>query len=349
MRTLIEGYRNLPGEHCGSTAMRNLLFHYCALELTEEEVFGLGSGLDFLLIRNDANDPAVYTFGRSLTMEIDVTDALAVDYREQPEPDDARAWDVVRREIDEGRPTMLSGDAYYLDYRDFRVHFPAHRYVLLGYDDERRRAIVADRIEPEPQECSYEALASSRNPPLALSTHNLWGKFHDTTVGRTVEEATRRALAKSARRMLGTDASQADMLRMMSRGPATEISSGLEALRDWHASLPAWRERADARGLATFSSNTIEKYGTGGGNFRVLFAGFLRRARLVAPDLVSERMVELMAESAASWRAIGASLSAIAAGAADDEWRVAHAALGDIVAAETELFEGLGEATAVAG
>ena len=52
---LITGYRNLTGRHCGSTAMRNLVFHYCGLALTEEEVFGLGSGLDFLLIRNDAN------------------------------------------------------------------------------------------------------------------------------------------------------------------------------------------------------------------------------------------------------------------------------------------------------
>jgi len=346
MRVVIEGYRNVPGEHCGSTAMRNLLFHYCGLELSEEEVFGLGSGLDFLLIRNDANDPAVYTFGRSLTMETDVADALGVDYREQPEPDDARAWDVVRREIDEGRPTMLSGDAYYLDYRDFRVHFPSHRYVLLGYDDERRRAIVADRIEPEAQECSYEALALSRNPPVAISTYNLWGKFYGTSVSRTSEEATVRALKRAAARMVGSDTSQADLLRLLSGGRSTTISSGLAALRDWHASLLGWPERADARGLATFSSNTIEKYGTGGSNFRVLYAGFLRRARAVVPGLVSERTLDLAARSAASWQVLGVSLAAIASGAGSDEWRKAHAALGDIVVVETELFERLGETTA---
>jgi len=345
MRVVIEGYRNLPGEHCGSTAMRNLLFHYCGLALSEEEVFGLGSGLDFLLIRNEATDPAVYTFGRSLTMEVDVADALGVDYREQPEPDDARAWEVVRHEVEEGSPTMLSGDAYYLDYRDFRVHFPSHRYVLLGYDDERRRAIVADRIEAEAQECGYEALALSRNPPLALSTYNLWGKFHGTTVGRTLEEAMAHALGRSVGRMLGDDTSQVDLLRMFSRGGAATIGSGLTALREWRESLLGWRERADARALATFSANTIEKYGTGGGNFRVLYAGFLHRARVVVPGLVTEPMVALAERSAASWAALGTGLAAIAAGAADDEWQKAHAALGDIVDTETELFERLRETT----
>ncbi len=347
MKASIRGYRNLPGEHCGSTAMRNLLFHYCGLELSEEEVFGIGSGLDFLLIQNEANDPAIYTFGRSVTMEVDIADALGVDYREQPEPDNARAWEVVRREVDEGHPTMLSGDAFYLDYRDFRVHFPSHRYVLLGYDDERRRALVADRIIPDTQECSYEALALSRNPPLGISTHNLWGKFDGTRVSRSVPEAMARALEKSAGRMLGTDSSQADILRMLNRGASTEVRSGLAALRSWHASLPSWRERSDARGLATYSSNTIEKYGTGGANFRVLYAGFLRHARAVVPELVTERMLELMDRSTASWKSLGARLAAIAAGSTRDEWQPAHAALGEIVSAETELFERLGKTTAV--
>jgi hypothetical protein len=348
MKTLIEGYRNIPGEHCGSTAMRNLLFHYCGLELSEEEVFGIGSGLDFLLIRNERNDPAVYTFGRSVTMEIDIGEALGVDYREQPEPDDARAWDVVRREVNEGRPTMLSGDAFYLDYRDFRVHFPSHRYVLLGYDDERQRALVADRIVPDVQECSYEALALSRNPPVAISTHNLWGKFHGTSVARSVPDAVVHALKKSAGRMLGTDTSQRDILRMLNRLESTEISSGLAALRTWYDTLPGWRDRADARGLATYSSNTIEKYGTGGANFRILYAGFLRRAHEVVPEIVSDRVVGLMERSAESWLVLGTNLKAIAAGAVGDEWQFAHSALGEVVAAETELFEQLGERVATA-
>jgi len=64
---LIEAYRNLPGGHCGSTAMRNLLFHYCGLGLTEGEVFGLGSGIDFVLLESDLYQPGVMLFGRGAT------------------------------------------------------------------------------------------------------------------------------------------------------------------------------------------------------------------------------------------------------------------------------------------
>ena len=174
---MIRGYRNRPGEHCGSTAMRNLIHHYCGLDLSEAVIFGLGSGIDFLLVEAHGHEPGVLVFGRSATLEPDVAAALGIDYRERVESDDDRAWEQVREEVARGRPTMLSGDAYYLDYRDFKVHFPAHRFVLLGFDDDRQVAFVAGRLDPEPQACSYGALRLSRNPPDFISTQNLWGRF----------------------------------------------------------------------------------------------------------------------------------------------------------------------------
>jgi len=141
----IEDYRNLPGEHCGSTAMRNLLFHYCGLELTEAEVFGIGSGIDFMLLESASNDPAVFTFGRGPSLETDVAAAFGIDYRETPEPDDAIAWELVRAEVAAGNPTMLSGDAYYLDYRDFGVHFPSRTSAAVMIVNGRGCSPVASR------------------------------------------------------------------------------------------------------------------------------------------------------------------------------------------------------------
>ena len=65
MRAMIEGYENRTGEHCGSIAMRNLLHHYCRLDLSEPLIFGLGAGVDLLLIEGHDFDPAVLVFGRS--------------------------------------------------------------------------------------------------------------------------------------------------------------------------------------------------------------------------------------------------------------------------------------------
>ena len=46
MRSIIEDFRIVPAGHCGSGAMRNLIHHYCGLDLDEAVVFGLGAGLD---------------------------------------------------------------------------------------------------------------------------------------------------------------------------------------------------------------------------------------------------------------------------------------------------------------
>lgn len=63
-RHLIKDYRNLAGEHCGSTAMRNLLYHYGGLELAEEAVFGLGSGIDCLFLESEDMEPSALLLGR---------------------------------------------------------------------------------------------------------------------------------------------------------------------------------------------------------------------------------------------------------------------------------------------
>jgi len=92
-------------------------------------------------------DPKIGVFGRTGSMEYDVGRALGIDYREQPEADDEAAWQIVREEVLAGRPTMLSGDILYLDYREYKVHFPAHRFVLLGFDDESEKAFIAELCE----------------------------------------------------------------------------------------------------------------------------------------------------------------------------------------------------------
>ena len=202
MKTMIDGYKIFPGDHCGSVAMRGLLHHYCGLDLPESAVFGLGSGAASVYLSGPGLDPSAMLFGRTASMEQDLATNLDIDYRERPEVDNEEAWQIVREEVLAGRPTMLSGDILYLDYREFKVHFPGHRFVLLGFDDETQKAFIADRIRPEPEACSYGALITSRNPPEGMSTHNLWGRFHDTNVGRELVDAAKLAISRCAKAML---------------------------------------------------------------------------------------------------------------------------------------------------
>ncbi len=344
MKTLIESYRSFPGEHCGSSAMRSLLYHYYDLELPEAAVFGLGAGVDCVHLSGAGLDSAVVVFGRSLSMEADLCLALGVDYREQTEPDDAEAWELVRQEVLAGRPTMLSGDIFYLDYREYKVHFPGHRFVLVGFDDEREKAFIADRINAEPEVCSYAGLFTSRNPPEGISTHNLWGRFHGTEPTRDLSEAAGWAIDLCSRRMLGREATEMDML---SASPDLHIASGIAGIRSFAESLEGWGSRDDAKWLASYNARCIEKFGNGGGNFRRLYAGFLRWAREIDPALVPEQAPNLAWRAADGWTALSAILgTASEDDAAEELWSRAADAADEIVGIETELFESLAGAGA---
>jgi hypothetical protein len=342
--TVIESYRNVPGEHCGSTAMRNLIRHYCDLELTEPMVFGLGSGIDFVLIEAARYEPGVFLFGRSATMETDIADALGLHYTEQTEPDDTRAWEVVRDEVVAGRPTMLSGDALYLDYRDFRVHFPAHRFVLLGFDDDAQTAMVADRIVPDTQVCSYAALAASRNPKDFISTVNLWGKFHDGAVGRSLPDATRTAIRKAARHMLGEKAVEDGGTTPTAIGSdSVTIASGIDGLSRLAARLPAFLHRPNARDLARYAGACIESFGTGGGNFRVMYAAFLEEARDKGYAPIDMEDVAGVRESARKWTQLSSALRAFASGDSGDIAAPAVALVESIRDTEKRVFKRLAQ------
>jgi hypothetical protein len=337
---MIRGYENGPGEHCGSTAMRNLINHYCGLDLSEAVIFGLGSGIDFLLLESAEFEPGVLVFGRSATLEPDVAAALGVDYREQPERDDARAWEQVRDEVARGRPTMLSGDIYHLDYRDFKVHFPGHRFVLLGFDDDRQVALVADHLDREPQACSYEALRLSRNPPDFISTQNLWGRFGETQVRHSLETAFETGIARSARRMLGREAGET-LMPALPQSPAFRVARGLAGLAAFERQLPDWAARDDLEFVASYAWQCIEKFGTGGGNFRTLYAAFLCAVRAAVPDLVDAASPGLAAQASAQWTALAGALRELGQSRSREAMERGKRALAEIITLETRLFESL--------
>jgi hypothetical protein len=339
MQTLITGYKSFPGEHCGSVAMRGLLHHYCGLDLPEDVVFGLGAGLGVMYLSVPALIPGAVAFGRTPSMEVDLAAHLGVDYAEQPEPDDERAWQDVREEVLAGRPTMLTGDIFYLDYRDYKVHFPAHRFVLLGFDDEKRVVQIADRIRAEPEVCSYGALFASRNPPEGMSTSNLWGRFRGSAVKHDLGQATRAALATCTRRMLGEEAVA---LASAPAGAAASLTSGVAGIRRLAEELPGWAELADPAPLASYNAACIEKFGNGGGNFRRMYARFLAWARARDAARVPAEAADLAWRAADGWTALAHHLWAAAGG--EDRWRDAAAQAAAIADTEQELFEGLARA-----
>lgn len=323
--------------------MRNLLRHYAGLELEEADVFGLGAGLDLFLIETAAVEPGVLVFGRSATLEQDAAAALGIDYREQTVDDDDEAWAEVRAEVLADRPTMLSGDIFYLDFRNYKVHFPAHRFVIVGFDDTGRIAYIADRVDPEPQPCSYDALRRSRNPRDFLSTHNLWGRFVDPKPRRSLEEATRLALDRCAERMLASTFDPTGMGGGLAGAGEARVTEGLAALERLREHLPTWPDRSDRKFVASYASRSLEKFGNGGGNFRRLYAAFLATARERAPDRVAPELPARMTASADAWTELSVQLAALAEGSepAGDLLTRCDRLLARILDLERGVFEAL--------
>ena len=245
---------------------------------------------------------------------------------------------------------MLSGDIYYLDYRNFKVHFPAHRFVMLGFDDERDEVYVADRTEAETQTCSTRAIRLSRNPPEGITTHNLWGKFHSgagsVRSAGSLWPRPAQDCATHARYRHLTIRADAGCTGRSRRCPGGR----LEGLRTFAEHLHQWPGRDGAARHAGYVDNAIVKFGTGGGFFRDHFHRFMCWAQEQRPDLVTSSTVDLARQAAAAWNALSPTMRGLAENPDDQSaWRQADHQVQEIYELEYALFGHLADRVLAGG
>ena len=275
----VPGFVHTPGNHCGSTALRNLLaFH--GVEISEEMAFGLGAGAGFYYLALDDASPTRWFNGRTARLEESFREltGAALEMRTFAEHDGAAAWEAARAEVDAGSPALLLTDIYYLDHYGNSAHFPGHAVVLAGYDDEA--AHLSDTAFEELQTTRLENLARARHsghPAYPLEGHMF-------TVAEAIDrEALIAAVPRAIERAVG------EMLH-----PPFGEFAGVPALERLAAEAGSWPEAvSDWQWCARFAYQVIERRGTGGGCFRLMYSRFLAEAgREEAP---------LAAEAAARW------------------------------------------------
>src|SRR5829696_1447908 len=170
-RVIVPRYRHMPGNHCGSTALRNLLaFH--GVEISEEMAFGLGAGACFYYIVLDEHSPSRFTNGRAARLEENFLELTEVPLCLRTESDPDAAWEMARQDVDSGRPVLLLSDLYYLDHYGKSAHFPGHAVVLAGYDGEV--AYLSDTSFDDLQTTRLDNLARARHaqhPAYPLAGH----------------------------------------------------------------------------------------------------------------------------------------------------------------------------------
>jgi butirosin biosynthesis protein H-like/uncharacterized protein DUF4872 len=273
-RVMVPAYRHVPGHHCGSTALRNLLgFH--GVEISEEMAFGLGAGACFYYIVLDEHSPSRFTNGRAARLEENFLELTEVPLRLRTDADPEASWQLAREAVDAGRPILLLTDLYYLDHYGRSAHFPGHAVVLAGYDEEL--AWLSDTAFEDLQTTSLESLKEARHsqqPIFPLAGHAI-----DLPEG---VELSRDDLLAHAPKAVSRAAAQM-------REPPLGDYEGLPALRRFAAEVGSWPEAAeDWQWCARFLYQVIERRGTGGGNFRKMYSRFLEEAGYEESALAAE-------------------------------------------------------------
>jgi hypothetical protein len=318
----VPGYVHTPGHHCGSTALRNLLGFHGVANLSEEMAFGLGAGACFYYVALEDASPTRWFNGRTARLEENFSELTGgiLQLRTFDEGDDG-AWEAAREEVDAGNPVLLLTDLYYLDHYGNSAHFPGHAVVLAGYDEQHahlsdtgfEQLQTATRLE------DLDKARHSSHPAYPLSGHMFTASGGVTQ--EQLQAAIPAAIERAAQAMVASEFGEFSGLGAVER-LAKEAGSWPEVAEDWQ-----W--------CARFGYQVIERRGTGGGAFRLMYSRFLEEAgRAEAP---------LAAEAAARWTELATAFHA--ASERDDPepglWREIDSAAHRVFEAEQRLWTAL--------
>ena len=283
---MVADFRHNPGNHCGSTALRNLLGHH-GIELSEEMAFGLGAGACFYYLVLEDASPTRWFNGRTAQLEQSFLELSGAPIELQTFEDADSAWEAAKASIDGGRPVLLLTDLYYLDHYGKSAHFPGHAVVLAGYDEDS--VYLSDTAFEDLQKCRISSLREARHgdhPAFPLKGHMF--SVHDRSTAGDLHAAAVAAIERGAKEMID---------------PSFGHFAGLPALRRLAEEAADWpRQAEDWQWCARFAYQVIERRGTGGGNFRLMYSRFLEEAGYAEEAKLSARAAEAWTALAGAFR-----------------------------------------------
>ncbi len=319
---LLPGFQHRPGVHCGSTALSDAL-RARGLDVSEAMAFGMGAGLGFFYLASPVLSPTRLILGRPWTLEETACELLGAPVAIRTEDDPARAWAAVKEALDRGFAPVLSTDLRYLPYWKTSSPFNGHRVILAGHDEGRGVALLADTEREELQEVALADLERARasdGQPLGY-TGRQWMEIDAPRSPVRWREAVGNALRRQSRDMLLPQ----------------DGFAGVSGMERFAAEVPRWhelaRDEADRAWCFRFAYQCIEKRGTGGGNFRLLYARFLAEAARLHPAVAALGLPARMEGIAAGWTRLANSFK-------DLSGSPGAGASGELVAQVSQLVEG---------
>jgi len=294
MKHIIEKYESRLGFYCSSSQMSNILRYY-GMEISEELCFGIGAGLGFIY-RKAFDPPLYFVLGRSDDLEEKISyhlGGMAIPYTTD---DNQRAWKEVKKLIDCGQPVIINVDASHIHYLRERfnlfenVRYGGHRVTVIGYDDEEEVAFLSDYLWDQPQKVSYEELEKARSSQAGQTPpDNLFYTFLFPREFIPLKEAIINGIRLNVHNMLH---------------PWFEILGlpGLKKFCERVTSWPRFMRPEMAMENAYMTYMMLGVVGTGGGNFRRLYARFLREAEAIVGDSRLNQIYKIYADLGNKWK-----------------------------------------------
>ena len=281
MKKIIDNWVHMPGVHCGSVTLRDVMqFH--GYKWSEAMCFGIGGGLGFYYSMREEISPTRMIFVRGPNMETSFFSNV----------DKPTSWKqanglgdplkTIRSYIDKGIPVIVQTDIYYLHYYNSNTHFPGHIISVWGYDDERENVYVADNTFEGLIEMPYSDFANGMSSKEASNPlYNNYIEADVQNLKKPLEELIPLSIKHNAEKMLQG--------AMGSRG-----ESGVKLIKLWSEDLSHWSEVDDWKWCARFGYQVIKKRGVGGGGFRWIYRDFLLEAEKLIPPLKKLKLSDKM-------------------------------------------------------
>ncbi|MGD0947998.1 MAG: BtrH N-terminal domain-containing protein [Candidatus Binatia bacterium] len=283
-----------PGRHCASTSVADLL-RYHGIPWGEALCFGIGGGLGIWYAHLPGMSPSRVLHARSMDFERRFFERIGMEFAWQRDDDPAAAEFDLKTVLAAGRPALLLTDIYYLPYYRSQTHFPGHCIIAWGYDDDRRVFYVSDTeregVLPVPFDDMRTARVSTQPVPHS-------GDFYAPAALRTprrMDDVITEAIIDNARQLASSDLPY----------------SGIDALETLKRDLADWGNVEDWQWTARFMYQIIEKRGTGGGGFRLMYADFLSQAIKWVPRVAELKLAELMLQSGRAWQELAGALKVL--------------------------------------
>lgn len=270
MKKIIENWVHIPGIHCGSVTLRNVMTYY-GYTWSEAMCFGIGGGLGFYYTVRDDISPTRMIFVRGPEMETSFF-SLAVETVSWKHARE-NALSVIKGSVDKDVPVIIQTDIYYLDYYNSSTHFPGHIVSVWGYDDADNSVYVADAhfegLQAVPYDRLLDGMGSISLPnPLEYNYMNIDPDHNVRPLPEIIPEAMRM-----------------NAVKMLEGRKGVRGESGVGKIKEWSLDLPNWKDAPDWKWCARFGYQVIEKRGVGGGGFRWIYRDFLKEAEGIVPWL----------------------------------------------------------------